>query len=249
MVANSYAFGTQFESVRTRFLAAIHRPVAGAPSERALNPYPPLRDKALAIEDSPKPRSQLSNAWRELRQPQRATAPGDSTHESTGRRSLTALLSAVIVAMTSYAPTRLHAQLDCLPTERVDCSTNWLKVAPPVAAYSEIFADACVLHDYCYRFGAATYGYSRSKCDTKLRRDMRDICGDATIWDFLTLGGTMAACYAAAEAFYEAVDKFGESAFTDKVHGKVCHYEVAFGDKPHVPLSLLSVQKYWILFF
>jgi Prokaryotic phospholipase A2 len=154
----------------------------------------------------------------------------------------------MVVAFST--PAQVYAQLECLPTDRVDCSADWLKVVPPVAAYSEIFANACLIHDYCYRFGAATYGYSRSTCDKKFHSDMRDICGDVTVWDVISLGTIMEACYAAAGAFYTAVRTLGEGAFMSKANGKVCHYEVVFPSEqgPHVPLSTL-LPKYWVLFF
>ena len=120
--------------------------------------------------------------------------------------------------------------LACLPRSAVTCSTDWLQVAPPVAAYSQIFQDACVLHDYCYRFGKATYGYSQKKCDDFFLDDALDTCSDTTVWDVATLGTTKVACAGAAHAFYGAARAFGKGPFQEQ--GTLCDYEAVTGKRP-----------------
>ena len=120
--------------------------------------------------------------------------------------------------------------LACLPRSAVTCSTDWLQVSPPVAAYSQVFQDACVLHDYCYRFGHATYGYSQKDCDDYFLDDASDICDDTTFWDVATLGLTKLACHNAKLAFYSAARAFGKGPFQER--GTVCDYEAVTGRRP-----------------
>jgi hypothetical protein len=59
--------------------------------------------------------------------------------------------------------------------EGLDCSIPWLlqklmfsPLADADSAVSLQFRQSCVTHDYCYRHGAATYGYSQADCDFNL---------------------------------------------------------------------------------
>lgn len=60
--------------------------------------------------------------------------------------------------------------------------------------------NACRAHDSCY----STAGASKSQCDADLRDDILSLCRS---------GNGNAFCYAAAYAFYFAVDRFGGAAF------------------------------------
>ena len=106
-----------------------------------------------------------------------------------------------------------QAQPQCLPTSAINCSTGYLKAILPVMVYSEVFESACVRHDLCYRHGRVTYNHSKSYCATEFRSRMRATCSDINWRDIITLGGNVAACYAAAQAFYAAVGNFGGSAW------------------------------------
>jgi len=75
MVTNSDAPENEFDGVWMRFVAAARRLLAGAPTERVLDPYLPLRDQALAIAESPKLRSELSKAWWDLHESEDEPAP------------------------------------------------------------------------------------------------------------------------------------------------------------------------------
>lgn len=44
------------------------------------------------------------------------------------------------------------------------------------ATVSLLYRQACVAHDYCYRHGAATYGYTQADCDGALARAAMRIC-------------------------------------------------------------------------
>ncbi|MCY9879541.1 hypothetical protein OTK59_23650 [Vibrio natriegens] len=115
------------------------------------------------------------------------------------------------------------SELSCLPSSAVDCSTGYLGYILPFSAYDEIFEKACVSHDYCYRFGYETYGYSRGACDDKFLTKMRSICRNPTISDYVTFGSTMAACEAAAVSYYIAVDQQGASSYKTS-ESKFCEY-------------------------
>ncbi len=108
------------------------------------------------------------------------------------------------VAYASYQtiPDRL-----CGSNEPISCS------APIKNPYDAKFQGACSTHDYCYRFGYATYGYSRSRCDTRFLREMNNICFNVD-WALVLSGGlSVPACRAAAKIYYGAVVAAGTSAF------------------------------------
>jgi len=73
-------------------------------------------------------------------------------------------------------------------TEPLMCSgdwlTGWLIAAPSCwledehcrKSAREQFRQACIRHDYCYRHGQATYGFSREDCDEQLGASMLKLC-------------------------------------------------------------------------
>ena len=88
-----------------------------------------------------------------------------------------------------------------------------------VIAMSEDYADqakkfhpACVTHDFCYRHGAATYGLDRSACDDQFYEDMKKACGGTGMLGTLDVS-QYGICQLAALQTYEAVRRYGESAF------------------------------------
>lgn len=135
-------------------------------------------------------------------------------------------LSAVLCTALISSPAQ--SQPTCLPTTPVDCSTGkYITWLPPVGWAKEVHAKACMKHDYCYRFGADTYGYTRDHCDTKFLDDMQSHCRDINFWDVITLGGSIAVCEATAQLFYAAVSGLGEGSFQNRGTGKVCEYDGA----------------------
>ena len=68
----------------------------------------------------------------------------------------------------------------CGGRDLLDCSQPWptgfIGLPTAVPFWNKEFLDACVRHDYCYLYGAATYGRSRSYCDTQLLSDMKKLC-------------------------------------------------------------------------
>lgn len=87
----------------------------------------------------------------------------------------------------------------CVQTESMDCSTPI-----PLPYFNDKFAKACVFHDYCYRHGKFTYGFTRKFCDDQFRARMRRAC-NGTIAKPLCTGG--------AYLYYEVVRNKAAGAF------------------------------------
>ncbi|CAD6548006.1 hypothetical protein ACFQ3P_25680 [Paraburkholderia sabiae] len=64
----------------------------------------------------------------------------------------------------------------------LDCSIpSWADIAfrRPSSQLSDVrlrFRQACVLHDFCYRHGLATYGYTQNDCDVMLQQSSYRLC-------------------------------------------------------------------------
>jgi hypothetical protein len=56
----------EFAGAWSRFVRAVQRLLSGAPQQRALDPYLPLRDAALAAAASPRLAADLEKAWSQL---------------------------------------------------------------------------------------------------------------------------------------------------------------------------------------
>ncbi len=118
----------------------------------------------------------------------------------------------------------IHAIEQCIQNSPLDCSVHWAikYLAPHTIYYSENFANACVQHDYCYRHGKKTYGYTRNQCDSTFYDGMKKQCGKMSWWDYIT--GRKTACYAAATEFYSAVRARGGSSYKDTQSSTCCSY-------------------------
>jgi coproporphyrinogen III oxidase len=88
---------------------------------------------------------------------------------------------------------------------------------------AEKFHGACVIHDFCYRHGAATYDLSREECDQEFYEGMKAACSG--------LGGLgildpedFAKCQLAANQTYEAVREHGEKHYQSST-STVCEYK------------------------
>ena len=87
-----------------------------------------------------------------------------------------------------------------------------LVLSDEYSTQAEKFHPACVVHDFCYRHGFATYGESREKCDDDFYAGMRDACkgrgglGRLDVTDY-------AICESAARQTYEAVQRYGAKNF------------------------------------
>jgi hypothetical protein len=156
-----------------------------------------------------------------------------------GDRIMTKLFRAATLAavmlVNSGSSGMAGRELNCLPKEVVRCSTEHLDVTVAPIFFSNIFGNACMKHDFCYRFGATTYGYTRKHCDHQFRKDMMAVCEPDSWKEWVVLGGTggasAAACASAALAYFAAVRSAGSSAFQKS--SVVCPYETIIPVRDH----------------
>ena len=130
----------------------------------------------------------------------------------------------LVVASLKIAQAEEWKPHSCLVRSAVDCSTRGWDRLVPVAHYNNTFKDSCVQHDFCYRFGKNTYGYTRKQCDTRMLSQMREACSDPGIEWLLTAGLSAGACFAAAEGYYSAVRSSAGKKSWDE-GSRFCEYE------------------------
>ncbi|MFK7954774.1 MAG: hypothetical protein AB8B96_01670 [Lysobacterales bacterium] len=110
------------------------------------------------------------------------------------------------------------------------------------SAYQEIFHDACVQHDFCYRHGFRSYGHLRAECDEAFLDDMRTMCPPppqslaAKIFS-IGLIESRVNCLSMAEEIYSAVRHYGEEHF-QKDASTYCEY-----DGPPKPSSVSALNQ------
>lgn len=125
----------------------------------------------------------------------------------------TPIVQSQMQSETDDITSRAVQSANCDFTEAVDCSDPWLLRIPfpHQNYYREKFAPACVRHDLCYRYGYATYGFSRTQCDDTMYQHMQKVCSEtSTVANVVTAGGAEAACEAAALSFYRGVQNFSD---------------------------------------
>lgn len=86
------------------------------------------------------------------------------------------------------------------------------------------FHPACVIHDFCYRHGYATYGVNREQCDADFYQRMKKACsgtGGIGIFDIKE----NSICRISANQTYEAVRRHGEPHFRTNT-SIVCEYRL-----------------------
>lgn len=139
---------------------------------------------------------------------------------------------AVLAIVAALLPAPSLSQPACLPESVIDCSTrvagfNLGLASKSVVLFNELFKDACKNHDFCYRFGATTYGYTRKECDVRFGAEMQDVCHNklGIALAVLSLGVTEAACLSASNAYYAAVRTLGSDAFASSDEGRYCEYD------------------------
>lgn len=126
---------------------------------------------------------------------------------------------------------------NCEVLEAITCSVHWVaKFDPAMGYFVNKFEPACVVHDLCYRYGHATYGFSRTQCDDKFYDHMKQICdGTSLAANIFTAGGAEVTCNGAALAFYRAVQNVGAGPYKGKGESKYCPYAGA-QENAHVTL-------------
>lgn len=131
-----------------------------------------------------------------------------------------ALLAMLMASCASNAP----APHPCGGSLPVGCSipTAVVVLIEPYEEQAKKFHEACVIHDFCYRHGAATYDLSREECDDEFYEGMKAACqgfGGLGVLD----PEDYAKCQLAALQTYEAVREHGEEHYQSTA-STVCEY-------------------------
>ncbi len=102
----------------------------------------------------------------------------------------------------------------CGANEAVGCSIPEvvLLLSDDYSEQAGKFHPACVMHDFCYRHGHATYGDTREQCDKEFLEDMKEVCAGTSLLNLLDAKG-FSMCRVAADQTYEAVRRNGEPHF------------------------------------
>jgi hypothetical protein len=84
---------------------------------------------------------------------------------------------------------------------------------PPRKIYSDRFHGPCAYHDWCYRYGYATYGLTRKACDDQFLSNMSSVCTQVNWSVIATAGISYEGCGLAAYAFYRVVREQAAGAY------------------------------------
>ncbi|MEM9533125.1 MAG: hypothetical protein AAGA23_19555 [Pseudomonadota bacterium] len=87
-----------------------------------------------------------------------------------------------------------------------------------------LFEPACVQHDFCYRHGAATYGWRREDCDQEFKQLMEAACRNQPVLEKINWVTNPASCRVLAGRMYQAVRDHGERRFKQDA-GSYCEYD------------------------
>lgn len=112
----------------------------------------------------------------------------------------------------------------CGGAEPVGCSIPQVVsiLVVPYQDQADKFHGACVVHDFCYRHGFATYGTKRETCDANFYEDMLAKCKANGVLSVLDVKD-YTLCQAAALQTFEAVRRYGASAYRT-TSSTVCEY-------------------------
>jgi hypothetical protein len=112
----------------------------------------------------------------------------------------------------------------CGAGEPVGCSIPEvvLTLSEDYGNQADKFHPACVIHDFCYRHGFATYGTDRATCDDNFYQDMQERCKTMGALSVLDIK-EYTLCQTAALQTYEAVRRYGQSAYRT-TGSTVCEY-------------------------
>lgn len=138
------------------------------------------------------------------------------------------LLTLAFGCFLTTIPTQAEVDPLCGSTEPIACSVyaELGGIRDPVRRfYSDKFHAACARHDYCYRYGHATYGRSKYDCDTQFFSHMREICQQIDWRTLVTPGYNNTECLAFADLFYGAVRTADAASKSFKEGPLTCNYE------------------------
>lgn len=115
------------------------------------------------------------------------------------------IAAALLPSLALLAPPSYANICPVQPAPTNGCSTMYTEyLSPEVAVFRQVFEGQCNQHDICY----STLGQSRDTCDGDFRGQMRQRCDDK--FNRWLRPGEWMACKSAAEAFYGAVNAFGD---------------------------------------
>jgi hypothetical protein len=114
----------------------------------------------------------------------------------------------------------------CSPQVPLGCSVpQWATLLhESQSRYQNVFYPSCEQHDFCYRHGHATYGKTRTQCDTEFLLDMQDQCEPDNLGQLVIGANDLAVCQAVALEFYQAVVRYGSSRFR-QANSTWCEYD------------------------
>jgi hypothetical protein len=115
-----------------------------------------------------------------------------------------------LTAMSAY--TRMPTEATIGTT--VLLSQDWPTPGNMYYNYIVLFWPVGQWHDYCYHHGQITYGYDKEKCDSHFYSLLFDLCTEDTKLSNKLSWYNAANCVQAAQLVREAVEKFGDSAFS-----------------------------------
>lgn len=119
----------------------------------------------------------------------------------------------------------------CGGCEPVGCSfPSLMMLVSDVEEFATQIEPACIVHDFCYRHGYATYGTSQDECDRAFYANMAAACVGP-----LGIGvldpEQFAACELAAAIVYDTVRQFGKDRFR-RDESTFCEYDLARSPAP-----------------
>jgi len=116
----------------------------------------------------------------------------------------------------------------CGSSEVLSCSVyaELRGIRDPIRkVYSDKFHAPCAYHDWCYRYGYATYGRTKKACDDLFLMQMQQTCEQVDWLAVATVGASAGACRTAALTFYEVV-RNAEKAASAYTKGTLqCRYD------------------------
>jgi hypothetical protein len=132
----------------------------------------------------------------------------------------------------------------CGSSDYIECSAyaDIFNIRLEHPYYNDLFNSACAAHDYCYRFGAKTYGKTQKNCDDTMYNDMVDICNrndTENLAKYIISGGFLYAdCRATAVTYRAGLSALGSKHFKSGNDSKFCEY------RKFCPPGKLDAKKY-----
>ena len=140
----------------------------------------------------------------------------------------TSFLSVLSTFLVAVLPVSAGEDPLCGTTEPIACSVYAAagNIRDPARKfYSDKFHAPCAMHDYCYRYGYATYRRSKADCDNRFLADMLETCNNIDWRTFVTPGYNFTECRTVANIFYGAVSTLDAAKQAYQRGTATCEYE------------------------